>query len=89
MCLRDKEGAGQSWKRREDGYRDRDDRREKDVLAQACPRYRKSQGSVFSGVLRNAVENTLIFRTSNLLHCKTVDLCCFIPELMVIHNKRH
>lgn len=38
--------------------------------------YRKSQGSVFSRVLRNAVENTLIFRTSNLLHCKTVDLCC-------------
>lgn len=29
MCLCDNEGAGQSWKRREDGCRDRDDRREK------------------------------------------------------------
>lgn len=61
--------------------------RRKDLLAQAC-RIR-SEGSELSGVLRNAVENTLIFRTSNLLYCKTVDLCCFIPKLMVIHNNRH
>lgn len=30
MYLCDNEGAGQSWKRREDGCRDRGDRREKE-----------------------------------------------------------